>query len=186
VNANQVACFFDNNPCGGIGYWKDFVFGLLDFVSDIFVESVGDLLGQEGGLRLLPTFGGSYDCLPVFYILGSKFKDLANPHAGSCHQFQHQAVPGLHCPEDDFIGHVLLQDLESDRFPCPKKLSQCNVAARILRLGSTEFLMSLKNAARRVNRNFLVDCFVPPETSVVNARMESDEIEDSSMPPKWF
>ena len=57
VNADQVACFFDNDPGGGIGYRKDFVFRLNAFVSDIFLESVGDLLRQVGDLCLFPAFG---------------------------------------------------------------------------------------------------------------------------------
>jgi hypothetical protein len=43
----------------------------------------------------------------------------------------------------------------------------------------------LKNAARRVNRNFLVDCFVPSDTLVMNAKMPSVVMEDSSMSPKY-
>jgi hypothetical protein len=32
----------------------------------------------------------------------------------------------------------------------------------------------------------LMDCFVPSDTSDINAKMSSDVMEDSSMFPKWF
>ena len=50
----------------------------------------------------------------------------------------------------------------------------------------TEFLMKLKKAARRVNRNFLVFCLVPSETVDMKVRMSSDVMDDSSMSLKWF
>jgi hypothetical protein len=46
--------------------------------------------------------------------------------------------------------------------------------------------MKLKNAARRVNRSFLVFCLVPSETMDMKVRMSSDVMDDSSMSLKWF
>jgi hypothetical protein len=120
---DPIASFPDNDPCGGIGYRKDPVLGFEAFISDVSLEPVGDLLRQESGLRFLPTLGGSYDCLPVFNILGAELEDFTDPHAGSGHEFEQEAVPGISGSEDDFIDHILLQDLESGRFPCPEEFS---------------------------------------------------------------
>jgi hypothetical protein len=44
----------------------------------------------------------------------------------------------------------------------------------------------LKKADNKVNRSFLVDCFVHSDISVIKAKMSSDVREDRSTSPKWF
>jgi hypothetical protein len=46
-------------------------------------------------------------------------------------------------------------------------------------------LMKLKKADKRENRNFLVFCLVPFETSAIKVKISSDVIDDSSIFPKW-
>ena len=108
VNADQVACFFDNDSCGGIGYRKNPVFGLEAFIANIFPEPAGDLLWQEGSLCLFPTFGVRMIAFrSSSIILGPEFQDLTDPHSGSGHEFEQKTIPWILGPEGDFIDHIL-------------------------------------------------------------------------------
>jgi hypothetical protein len=88
MEPDQLTGFFDNNPGGGIGYWKNLVIGSDPVVADIFLEPNRDLMWQEGNLRLFSAFWIPNDSLPVFDILRSEFQDLADSHAAAGHEFK--------------------------------------------------------------------------------------------------
>ena len=63
------------------------------------------LIGVIGAIMVLtPWFRG------VFNIHWSEFQDLPCPHAATCHEFEHQPVPWVLGPENDFVNHVLFQN----------------------------------------------------------------------------
>ena len=112
MNPDQITGLFNNDPGGSVGYRKNPIIGFDPIVTDIFLEPIRDFLGQEGNLRFFAAFGIPDDSLPVFDILGCEFQDLADPHAAPCHEFEHQPISWISGSENDFIDHILFQDLE--------------------------------------------------------------------------
>jgi len=70
--------------------------------------------------------------------------------------------------------------------PALKSFRRAGLSHGFWNSGSTEFLMKLKKALKRVNRNFFVFCLVPSDTLDMKAKMSSDVMDESSMSPKWF
>jgi len=120
MNSDQITSFLDNNPGGRVCDWKNPVTGFDPIVIDIFLEPVRDFMGQEGNLRFFSALGVPDDSLPVFDILGCEFQDLTDSHATACHEFEHQPIPRIPGPENDFIDHILFKDLELGTLTCPE------------------------------------------------------------------
>lgn len=54
--------------------------------------------------------------LLVVYILGGELQDFTDSHPSSGHQFQHDSVSHLRCPEDDLIDRLLFDYIPVDGF----------------------------------------------------------------------
>jgi len=95
MNTDQIAGLFDNNPGGSVCDWKNPVIGADPIVTDIFLEPIRDFLWQEGDFHFFSAFGILDDSLPVFDILGPEFQDLADPHARTSHEFEHETISDI-------------------------------------------------------------------------------------------
>ena len=120
MDAQQLTALYDNDPGSSVGYRENPVSGFDPIVTDIFLEPVHDLMGQEGNLRFIAALGISDDSLPVFDILGCEFQNLAYSHTTTGHEFEHEPVSLIPCSENDFINDVFFQDFELDNFSCPE------------------------------------------------------------------
>lgn len=103
--------------------------GLNPFVPDIFLESVCHFQWDEYVLSLFSAFGVLERQLPVVDVHGSEFQDLAHSHATAGHQFQHEAVPQFRRCKDDFVDHVLFDDLPGNDRSGPEHLSEHRAVA---------------------------------------------------------
>ena len=135
MNSDQIAGLFDNNPGGGIGYRKNLILRFDPIVLDLFLEPVRDFLRQKGNLRLFSAFWIPNDSLPVFDIFGCEFENLAHPHTRTGHEFENEMIPGIGRPEDDLIDYVFFNNFKLGWLPCPEKLSEGGIIARILEIG---------------------------------------------------
>jgi len=132
---NQFTGLLNNNPRGGVGYWKNPVSGLDPFVTDVFFEPIRYFLGQESTLQFLPTFGVTDDNLSFLNIPGLELEDLTDPHAAACHELQHQPISCISCPENDLIDQILFEDLERGWFAGSEQLSKCWIVTWIFVFG---------------------------------------------------
>lgn len=60
--------------------------------SNVFPETVGDLLGDKNNLMLFTTLWASEGELPVFNISGGQLQNLTDPHPTPSHEFENQSV----------------------------------------------------------------------------------------------
>jgi len=63
-----------------------------------------------------------------------QFQDFTHSHCASGHQFQNEAVSELDCCEDNFVDHVLFDDLPGNNGSGPEHLSKHRVVARIAKI----------------------------------------------------
>ena len=134
MNSDQIACFLDNNPGSSLGYRKNSILGFDAIVTDVFLESVRDFLGQEGNLRLFSAFWIPDNGLSVFDILGREFENLADSHACKGHEFENETIPGIGRSEDDLIDYVFFNNFKLGCLPCPEKLSEGRIITWILEI----------------------------------------------------
>jgi len=76
---------------------------------------------------MLPFFAAfrvSEGQLPVVDVHRPQLQDLADSHAATGHQFQHEAVPQFLGCEDDFVDHILSDDLPGNHGPRPEHLPE--------------------------------------------------------------
>ena len=132
MDAYQIPCLLDDQPGSRICQLENSGIGLDFFFPNITSEPISNLLWQEHDLGSPAAFGVSDDGLSVFNIHGPEFQDLADTHSAACHQFEHQPVPWILGPENDFIDHILFQDLELGWLRSPEKFAQGWMVTRIL------------------------------------------------------
>ena len=85
---------------------------LADILSfDILFKAISDLLRDEYHFNLLAAFRLPQQQFSFKNIIGSKFQHLTDTHSTASHQFEHQTIPGLCGPKDDFIHGVLFQNI---------------------------------------------------------------------------
>ena len=82
---------------------------LADFVG-IFPEPVSHLLWYEHDFMLPAAFGLLQEQFAILKVPQSEFQHFADPHTSPGHQFQHQPVPGLGGPENDFVHGLFFDD----------------------------------------------------------------------------
>ena len=112
MNADQLTSLLNYDSGGSIGYRENPVAYFDAIVTDIFLEPVRNFPWQESNLRLFSAFGIPDYSLPVFNILWSEFQNLADSHATSGHEFKQQPVPWASGPKNNFIDHILFQNLK--------------------------------------------------------------------------
>lgn len=125
MDADQIPCLFDDQPCSRICYRKNYSIWLDLFIQNVAFEPVGNLLRKEHGFGLLAAFGVSDVGFPLFDINRREFQDLPDPHAAAGHEFQHQSVPLIHGSENYLVDHILFEDLEKRGLTCPEQFAQC-------------------------------------------------------------
>ena len=77
----------------------------------------------------LAAFGVPERQFSVMDVHRSEFQDLTHSHSATGHQFQHEAVPQFRRGEDDFVDHVLFDDLPGDDRSGPEHLSEHRAVA---------------------------------------------------------
>jgi hypothetical protein len=83
---------------------KDAIIGPNVLGDDIFSKPLTQPLGDENALAAPPALGSSDVQLAIIDVSGRELKNFTNPHPAPGHQFEHEAIPLMGCPEDDFVN----------------------------------------------------------------------------------
>ena len=111
IDSDTFSGLFDDEPGRSIAYRKDTAIGLQTLFTDVFLESVPHLLGNEDDLFFLAAFRVSQDQLLFFHISRRQFQGFAHPDTSPRHEFQEDPVAGVGFLEDDLVDRFLFQDL---------------------------------------------------------------------------
>ena len=75
------------------------------------------------------AFGVPQRHFPVVDVPRPQLQDLADSHAATGHEFQHEAVAQFFGGEDDFVDDVFLDDLPGNDGPGPEHLPEHRAVA---------------------------------------------------------
>ena len=134
-NPDFVPRLLDHCPGCFVRYGENPLVHLNSIFPDIFFEPVSHLLRDENMLPFFAAFGVSKGQFPVMDVNRPQLQDLTHSHAATGHEFQHETVSEFLGCEDDFIDHVLLDDLPGNHGPRSEHLPHHWVVAGIVEIG---------------------------------------------------
>jgi hypothetical protein len=123
MDTDQFTGLVDDYSGTLVGHAKNPLIGPYTLTFYKNSETVGGLLRNENYLALFPAFRFSQNKFLTPYVSGYELEDLADPHPAPGHEFQQQAIPGVHCPKDDFIDDFFFQNLPLGDLGGPVQLS---------------------------------------------------------------
>lgn len=135
MNPHQSAGLSDHNPGRSIRDRENPLVAFDAPCSDVVLQPVSQLFGDEDRFRAFPALGISDGELLIINIGGIELQDFAHPHATPGHKFQHQTVPYFGGTEDDLVDGLFLMDLPTPQFLRPEKFLQHRCVTRIRELG---------------------------------------------------
>lgn len=124
MNSDQIPGLLNHRPGSFITDWK-YPIMLADILSfDILFKAISDLLRDEYHFSLSAAFRRPQQQFSFNNIIGSKFQHLTDTHSTASHQFEHETIPGLCGPKDDFIHGLLFQSIPMNFHLWPVQLAQ--------------------------------------------------------------
>ena len=134
IDSNHSTCLIDHYPGSIVGDRKNTPHRVNAFVSDIFSESVSNLLRDVYDLGFPATFRLRQCDFSVLDINRPDLQYLPDSHTTLCHQFHHKPVSRIGCSENDLINQVLFDDFPLFRPAGPEYFPQNRRVAGILNL----------------------------------------------------
>ena len=134
IDSTHSPRLVDHYPGSVVSDRENTFFRFNVFVSDIFSESVSNLLRDVYDLGFPATFRLRQGDFSVLDINRSDLQHLPDSHTALGHQFHHKPVPWIGCPENDLINQVLFNDFPLFRPAGPEYFPQNRRIAGILDL----------------------------------------------------
>jgi len=111
ADSHEFPCPLHHDSRRRVGNGKDPFLRFCSPLSDIFSQTMGQLLRDKNHLGLSTTLGClNADSAPV-NIRRSQLKNFPDSHPSPRHQFQDQSVSLVLSPKDDLIDGLLFHDL---------------------------------------------------------------------------
>jgi len=111
ADSHEFPCLLHHDSRCRVGNGKNPLLRFCSPLSDIFPQTMGQLLRDKNDLGLPTTLG----CLDAdstrVNIRGSQFKNFPDSHPSPCHQFQDEPVSLIWSPKDDLIDGFFFHDL---------------------------------------------------------------------------
>jgi hypothetical protein len=139
-NANPFAGISHDHPGGRVADRKDAILGWNRLVSNVLLESLRHLLGNEDHLFLAAAFRRPQDQPPILNVPGREFQRFTHAQTAPGHQLHEQAITDSRNLEDDLIHGLLFQEVPPYLIGCTEEFSQHRRVARILEIGLTGVL----------------------------------------------
>jgi hypothetical protein len=134
TNPDPLACLLDHGPGSFVTDGKDPLIRLNPVVPDVFLESVSHFLWDEDMLPFLAAFRVSEGQFPVVDVHRPQLQDLADSHAATGHEFQHETVSQFRRRKNDLIDDVFLDNFPGNHGPRPEHLPEHRAVARAAKI----------------------------------------------------